>query len=273
MENNQNADEILFRCSSLGYIMTEPKSKKELLSETCKTHLVDVFVSNKYNRFTEITAKQLDKGNEVEEDSITVVSRITGNLFKKNEKHLYNAFIKGTPDLYEGESIENAEVIRDTKSSWDAYSFFRAKNKGLDPKYFWQGTGYMALSKAKKCYIDYCLNNTPYGLIESELRKESYNHPENNTPAWIEIQIIANHVYDKKTFSEYIDRRGCAPDDSNAMAVVKGFTEIPLTERYFNFEILRDNEKINGLYERIVDCREYMNEFLFKVYPEPKTAI
>jgi hypothetical protein len=264
-----NADEILFRCSSLGYIMVEPRSKSELLSETCKTHLVDVYVSNMYNRFTEINAKQLDKGNEVEEDSITVVSRLTGTIYNKNEKHLSNKFIKGTLDLFEGESIEEAEVIRDTKSSWDAYSFFRAKNKGLDPKYFWQGTGYMALSKAKKCYIDYCLNNTPFHLVESELRKESYNHPENNTPAWIELQIIANHVYDKKTFDEYMNRRGCFPQDSNAMAIVAGFVEIPLTERHFNFEIKRDNDKIESIYERVTDCREFMNEYLFKCYPEP----
>lgn len=251
--------------------MTEPKKgSKETLSETTKTHLVDVFVSNKYNRFTEISAKQLDKGNEVEEDSITVVSRITGKFFKKNEESLSNEYIKGTPDLYVGESIREAEQIRDTKSSWDAYSFFRAKNKPLNSMYYYQGLGYMALTGAKSCSIDYCLNNTPYSLVEAELRKESYRHPENNTPEWVELQIIANHVYDETAFHNYVDMRGIKPSDSNALAVVMGFVEIPLKERHFNFEFKRDDEEIERLYQRIRDCREYMNNELFKetVYEE-----
>jgi hypothetical protein len=263
MESN----EILFRCSSLGHLMVKPKDKNETISESTKTHLVDVFVSNKYNRFTEISAKQLDKGNETEEDSITTVSRVTKKFFKKNEESLSNEYIKGTPDLYDGETIMTAKQIRDTKSSWDAYSFFRAKNKGLIPMYYWQGLGYMALTGAECCSIDYCLNNTPYSLVESELRKESYKHPENNTPAWIELQIIANHVYDENTFHQYVDQRGIVPNDSNSMAIVLGFVEIPLKERHFNFEFNRSNEDIERLYQRIRDCRVYLKEELFKEEP------
>lgn len=244
--------------------MTEPKAKKDILSEGCKTHLVDVFVSSKYNRHDEINAKQLDKGNDTEEDSITVLSRITGTFFKKNEDHIKNEFIKGTPDLYTGESILNADVIRDTKSSWDSYSFFRAKHKPVNPMYKWQGTGYMWLSGAKKCHIDYCLNNTPYHLVESELRKESFKHQDNDTPAWIELQIIANHVYDKSSFDDYINQRNCQPFDANSEAVYKGFVEIPLKERHFSFEFERNEDDIKRLQERVIECRKYMNENLFK---------
>jgi hypothetical protein len=259
-----NADNILFRCSSLGHLMTSPQKKTELIAETTKTHLVDVFVSNKYNRFTDITAKQLTKGNDVEEDSITVVSRITGKIFNKNEEHIHNEFIKGTPDLFDGPSILNADIVRDTKSSWDAYSFFRAKNKGISTMNFWQITGYMALTGAKKGYIDYCLNNTPYHLVQAEIRKESYNHEDNNTPAWIDLQIIANHVYDLKTFHEYMARYGVMADDENANAIVNGFTEIPLKERHFCFEVERNEEDIKRLYQRVKDCRAYMNKYLFE---------
>lgn len=262
-----SADEILFRCSSAGHLMVKPKDKKEALSETTKTHLTDVFVSNKYNRFTEIKAKQLDKGNETEEDSITTVSRITKILFKKNEEHIHNEFIKGTPDLFLGEDIRNAEIVRDTKSSWDIYSFHRAKAKGLLDMYKWQGTGYMALTGAKKCFIDYCLNNTPYSLINKELHYESFNHPESDTPAWIELQIIANHVYDRDTFDKYIHQRGILIKDNNALTVYDGFIEVPLSERHFCFEFDRNESDIKALYQRIKECREYLNKNLFKVQP------
>lgn len=315
------ADEILFRASSVGYIMVEPKetspfkkweeaffdlnkaqgdynaienkktktaakklasieklkktvaklheTRHELhLSESTKTHLVDVFVRNEYNRFTEITAKQLDKGNETEEDSITTVSRIRKQRLRKNEESLKNEFICGTPDIYIGESIENATEIIDTKSSWDAFTFFRAINKPLDQKYYYQGMSYMALTGATKCTIAYCLNNTPYHLVSRELLMESYKHEEGNTPAWIEIQIIANHVYDKETFMKYIERRGIMDLDENAQAVIAGFVEIPLDKRYYGFEFERDEAAIDRIYDRVKECREYMNKHLFKVLDE-----
>ena len=260
--SNIDVNEILFRCSSLGHLMVEPKSKSETLSETTKTHLVDVTVSARYNRHREIHAKQLDKGNETEEDSITVLSRITKKLFKKNEQHLSNDFIKGTPDVFEGESIYTASHIRDTKSSWDAYSFFRAKNKELEKNYYWQGQGYMWLTGAKHCSIDYVLNNTPWGLIESELRKESYNHLENDTPKWIEAMIIANHVYDQKTFMDYVNFRGVSESQEHVSTVIKGFVEIPLKDRHFNFEFERNESDLERLKAKIMHARIYIKNNL-----------
>lgn len=260
-----NANDILFRCSSLGHLMTDARSKNETLSETTKTHLIDVYTSNKYQRFEEITGKMLDKGNEVEEDSITIVSRITKQFLKKNEQHLSNEFIKGTPDLFIGESIDKATRIRDTKSSWSVFTFQRSINKELLKNYYWQGQGYMALTGAKVCNIDYCLNNTPYHILEGELRKESYNHLNNDTPNWIELQMIANHVYDLKTFNEYVNRRGIGFVDENDFSILNGFIEIPLKERFFTFEFDRNDEDIERLYQRIKDAREWMNQNLFKV--------
>jgi len=256
------AKDILFRCSGLGLIMSEPQSKADKdagnLGETVKTHLVDIYVSNMYNRFTEINSSILSKGNEVEEDAITTVSRKLKKVFKKNEKHLSNSYIKGTPDLFEGESIEKADVIRDTKSSWNAFTFFRAKNKALIKNYYWQGQGYMELTGAKTCFFDYCLINTPYHIVEGELRRESYNHAEGNTPSWVELQIIANHVYDLKTFDEYSQRRGIFDIDDNCRYIRAGFVEIPLADRHFSIEIKYDAEAIEKLYKRIEKCKEYL---------------
>lgn len=258
------ANKIKFRCSSLGYLMTKPRNKSEMISETTKTHLVDVYVSNQYNRFTEISGKQLDKGNEVEEDSITVISRITKTFLKKNEQSLENEFIKGTPDLFIGKSIHEAEIIRDAKSSWDIYTFNRAKHKELSENYKWQVKGYMALTGAKEAYVDYCLNNTPYHILNGELMKESYKHHEGNTPNWIELQIISNHVYDYNTFKEYVNIRGCNPVDEYSKAVYEGFVEVPLEERHHAFYVEYNQNDIDMLYHKIEWSRKWMNENLFK---------
>jgi len=149
------------------------------------------YIEFKSNFTKELVLKSLMK-NEIEMKSSM-----------KNEIYLKNEYIKGTPDLYKGESIEKATIIRDTKSSWDAYSFFRSKAKSLYDMYYYQGTGYMWLTGAERCSIDYCLNNTPWSLILRELYKESFNHIDNKTPNWIELQIIANHVYDKKRLKHF----------------------------------------------------------------------
>ena len=290
-----NANDILFRCSSLGHIAVEgnkitniqlkkidellakPKATDLQLAELKNlsekrdakpeltigviTHLIDVYVSNQYNRFTDIKSKFLDKGNEVEEDSITTVSRINKKFYKKNIDFIHNKFIKGTPDLYEGESIYKAKVIRDTKSSWDLYTFTRAKHKECAAMYKWQVTGYMDLTGADTAYVDYCLNNTPYNLINKELYYEGFNHTDSNTPAWIELQLIANHVYDKKTFDDYISIRGInINEDGNSKAVYHEFVEVDLKERYFSFEFHRNENDINFIHKKVLECREYMNE-------------
>jgi hypothetical protein len=242
--------------------MVDPKSKSERLSESTKTHLVDVFVRQKYNRFTDINSKYLEKGNDVEEDSITVVSRLTKTFLKKNEEQLSNDYICGTPDIYIGESIHNAEIIRDTKSSWDAFTFFRAINKDINKLYYWQGQGYCWLTGASVFYIDYCLNNTPYHIVEGELRKESYKHIGGDTPAWVELQIIANHVYDKSTFNDYISLRGIAISDINAKAIYDTFIEIPLENRLYSFKIERNDDDIERLKSRIEDSRDYIQNGL-----------
>ncbi len=251
-------NEIKFRCSSLGHIMTEPQKKSETLSKTCKTHLIDVYVSNRYNRFTEINGKALSKGNDTEEDSITTVSLITGKFFKKNTERLKNAFIEGIPDLFEGELIYKADVIRDTKSSWDIYTFHRAKYSELKYLYYWQGQGYMDLTGAKKCFIDYCLNNTPYNLVNKELYYEGFKH-DGDTPAWIALQIIANHTYDLKTFDSYIQQAGININENEySKAVYAGFVEVPLKERYFCFEFDRNDEDIQRMHQRVIECRNFI---------------
>lgn len=257
-------DKVLFRCSSLGALMTDSRDKKELIGETAKKELMRVYVGEKYGRFDEIDSKYLEKGNTVEEESITTISRVTKLLFKKNTERVSNDFVTGLPDLYKGESITKADIVRDAKSSWSMNTFMNAKNdKNVNKNYFWQLTGYMWLTGAKYSYIDYCLNNTPYQLVENELRKESYKYIDNDTPAWVELQIIANHVYDKETFDLYINSRGINPViDENAAAIYHGFVEVPINERHYAVKIAFDEANVEALVKRIGDCRQWMKDNL-----------
>lgn len=235
------------------------------LSETCKKELIKVFAAHKYNRTREIRSKFFDKGIETEEDSITTVCRVTKQFLKKNEVELSNDFITGTPDLFIGENIYNAEEVRDTKSSWDLITFLEAKNDTLNSDYYWQLQGYAWLTGAKRLSVDYCLNNTPFHLIEQEIRKENYNWPNYIAPDWAEMQIVANHVYDRPTFEDYLKLLGLYSGmEEKEEQVFGSFVEIPLKERHFNFEFERDDEKIEAIKAIVIECRNWMEANLFK---------
>jgi len=238
----------LFRCSSLGYLMTEPKEKADKeagnLSGGAKTHLIDIYVSNKYGRQTEIQSRYITKGLMVEEDAITLYSRVKKSFFKKNEEHLRNEFIKGTPDLFVGENIQSAKRIIDTKSSWDLFTFFRVLSKELNNLYYWQMQGYMALTGAKSASVAYCLVNTPLILIEDEKRKLLYK---------MGVATSEDAIY--KEACEELERSMI-------------YDDIPITERLIEFEVERNDSDIEALYAKIQKARQWLNEFDAKNSPD-----
>ncbi len=234
-------DNYLFRASSCGHLMTSPVSKADKeagnLSEGAKTNLVDCYVSAKYGRQTDISNKYIQKGNMVEEDAITLYSRLKKIPFKKNVQHLKNDFLKGTPDLFTGLEISEADEIIDIKSSWDLYTFSRVRTKDINPIYYWQLQAYMALTGAHKARLAYCLVNTPQSLIEEEKRRLFYkmNVPTMENPDYLEAceALEKSMVYD----------------------------DIPLKERFIEFEVERDNDGLGRLYKKINKCREFLNEY------------
>lgn len=239
---------ILFRCSQLGYLMTEPRSKsaKEAgeLSETTKTHLIDVFVQNKYGRRSDIKNKYITKGLMVEEDSITLFSRISKTFFKKNEEHLSNEFIKGTPDIFTGKTIHEASEIIDVKSSWDIFTFFRNLNKGINEQYYWQLQGYMALTNAKTSKLVYCLIDTPEVLIQDAKRRLLWD---------MNAGTEENH--------DYVE--ACKEIDA-----LMTYSDIPLKDRVIIFDIERNNADIQRLFDKIGKCRQFLNELEISLNPD-----
>jgi hypothetical protein len=234
-----NADQIKFRCSSLGHLMTESRSKSEPISETTKTHLIDVYVSEVYGRRTDISNKYIAKGNQVEDDSITLFSRVNKEFFTKNEKHLSNEYIKGTPDLFKGESIEKATEIIDIKSSWDIFTYFRTKGKDMNKLYYWQLMGYMALTGAETATLAYCLVDTPDTLVNDEKRKLHWK-----------MGLIDDQNPDFIEACEKIDK-------------LSKYDDIPLKDKVYTINFERNETDINRIYQRVMEAREWMNKNLF----------
>lgn len=224
------ANNILFRASQVHNLMIEPKSKSELISETTKTYLLDVYAEYKYNRRKEVINKYVQKGIGAEEDSLTLYSLVTGDLFVKNEERIRNEYVIGTPDLL-------TDPIVDIKSSWDLFTFLKAKHSPLNKAYYWQLTAYMWLTGVKNAKLAYCLVNTPEQIINDQKRKFMWN---------------ANQIDESELTVQAFEEieRNCKFDD------------IPMSERIHTIDIAFNPDDIERLKQRIIDCREWMSIYL-----------
>ncbi|RYE43985.1 MAG: hypothetical protein EOP24_26130 [Hyphomicrobiales bacterium] len=157
--------EIKFRCSSIGKLMTEPKTQKEgPLSVGAKTYIRELAAQEIFGVDFEVSSKQMEKGILVEPDSIDLLNRVRGLSLVKNAERRSNDFITGECDLFCATACRGHDV----KSSWSIATFPIATVDCEDKLYEWQMRGYMALWNAEQWEVNYCLVDTPSKLIGFE---------------------------------------------------------------------------------------------------------
>lgn len=166
---------LKFRASSLADIMTDPKSKDEVLSVGAKSAIIKLAKEFVYGYDERISNKYMEKGILMEDKSIELLNSVLFTDFKKNTERKTNDWITGECD------ISAPDRIHDIKTSWSLATFPVLSFMGEDKTYEWQGRAYMMLWDVDKFEIDYCLVSTPEHLIgyESEtLHKVDHINPE-----------------------------------------------------------------------------------------------
>jgi hypothetical protein len=253
-----------FRCSGLGHLMTDPKTKADkeagLLSEGAKTHAVDVLVSAKYQRREEVYSKYFEKGNEVEEQSITFLSLLKRKVFKKNELTLSNEWISGTPDLFIGDEIVRAAQIIDIKSSWDIFTFHRTMHKARNSNYYWQMQGYMWLTGAQTATLSYCLVNATADLINDEKWKLARAHRvliDDQDPDFLKScsMVERNMIYDLPLFQKV------NPEFQFHSNLAEWEYDIPKEDRIYEVIIPRNDTDIDKIKEKVESAWNYLDKY------------
>ena len=161
--------EFKIRPSQCGKIMTNARKKGEL-SKTTITYVDEWIKEQIYGRRKETSSKYLDKGNEVEVESIEYFSnhlKIKGAV--KNDLTFENDFMVGTPDV-----ITNDMVI-DVKNAWDCFTFPLLDKEIPNKDYYYQLQCYMALTGKSKSKLIYTLMNTPEDLCKYDMMNHNYD--------------------------------------------------------------------------------------------------
>ncbi len=157
--------DMLIRCSSIGKIMTEPKSKAEgILSKGAKTYIRTLVAQEIFGVEFTVSSKQMEKGTLCEEDSIALLNDVRGLSLVKNTERKSDGFITGECDLFDA----SAKRGHDLKTSWSIATFPITPGACIDSDYDWQMRGYMALWGADRWEVNYALVDTPEHLIGFE---------------------------------------------------------------------------------------------------------
>lgn len=157
--------DLLIRCSSIGKLMTEPKTKAEgPLSVGAKTHIRSLVSQAIFGVDFEVSSKEMEKGILVEPDAIELLNRVRGLSLVKNADRKSNAWITGECDLFDAASRRG----HDLKCSWSVATFPIAEVDCVDKLYEWQMRGYLWLWDAATWEVNYALITTPEHLARWE---------------------------------------------------------------------------------------------------------
>lgn len=279
-----NFDNYLFRCSSIGKLMTDSDDsitdkqlqtikdysekqkltdiqKKELdrliekrdnptniLSKTTRTYLTELFIKDYFGREKELENKYLTKGIECEQDSLSLLSDVRGVFMKKNKQRFKNEWLTGEPDINNEAEDENEDI----KNNWSLFTFIEAD---ITKDYDLQLEGYCLLNGRKKKRLTYTLCNTPAHQIDAEKKRLSYKF-DTDSPTFADKckQLEINSIFDLGLFMKE------NPDYHFHSDISEWHYDIPATQRIKSFEVPRKSEdEIKKLYERIIESRKFLN--------------
>ena len=214
------------RCSALGRLMTAPRNKTELLSQTAKSYIQELILEHKYGIKKEFSSRYTDKGLQCEDEAITLVNDVLGlGFIFKNEEHFQNDWITGTPD------VNTNDILLDVKCSYEASTFPFFETEIPTPAYFYQLQGYLWLTGKTEALLCYCLINTPIEIVEDEVRREHWKH---------------------KVIDEDLEIRDFVQKKHN-------FDQIPDNRKVKVFKVERDETIIWAIQEKVEEARIYYN--------------
>lgn len=236
-----NWDNIKFRASSWGNLLTEPQSKSDkdagILSVTCQKELIKIYNIEKYGRKKDVVTKQMEKGTMVEDDSIRLFSMLEGELYFKNEQQIENQYFKGHPDLFIGDDIYHAIEVNDIKSSWELETFTPKLIEGIDKTYEAQLNVYYDLTGASNGNLVYCLVSAPESIVLSEKRRLLYS---------MDVVTEESPAYVK------------AAKELEKMMI---FDDIPPHERIIKINVPKNEELIEKMKNKVPKLREWLYNF------------
>ena len=253
--NGEGRPLTMKQLETLGELLKK-KNTKPILTDGAKTYLEELVWEDLTGRSKKITAKYLDKGIMCEQESFDLYCDVVQTHFEKNRDRKDNDYFSGEPD-----NVQDG-IIRDIKSSWE-YNTFPLREREIPNKnYEWQLEAYMDLWGFDRGQLIYCLVDTPFNLIDDELRRLDWkaNMLDNNGGVREEsiplvVETVSNHLYSFDSLEQYCLQSTTVETDWFA----DSFKEIPKHVRVKVFDYVRKPKRISQAKTMVGLSRTYMN--------------
>ena len=155
-------NDIIIRAHQVGDLMTSPRNKSEVLSETAKAVLRMNAKQEVFGFKNQITSKYLEKGITHEHDSIELLNKVRIDNYTKHTGRESRMFLSGECDIL------TDDTVIDIKTSWSWATWPATPSEGYNKSYEWQLQAYMFLYDRPKAELIYCMVETDRELCKYE---------------------------------------------------------------------------------------------------------
>jgi hypothetical protein len=197
--------------SSLGKLMTTPKSKGENLSQGAKTYIRQVAKQDYFGYRVELDNKYINKGKDQEQDSIDLLNSVRFTNYKKNDVRIEDEYMTGECDI-----LAEDRVI-DIKTSWNLETWPATPGEAHDNDYEWQGRAYLMLYDREIFELVFCLVTTKDEFLNQweqiDLHRVDHIAPEKRITSVIyerdlekEELIREKLIFANEYYSQYINQ-------------------------------------------------------------------
>jgi len=251
-----NWDSIRFRASSWGSLLAEPQSKADKeagkLGLSCQKELLKIYRKVVYDwDEDDITTPAMEKGTLGQTESILMYSRVMGEFFQENSENLQNEWFTGTPDVYLGKSIHEADVVDDMKNSFLLSNFIDKTVETVTPAQKCQLNVYYSLTGASGGNIVHTLISLPDELFQKECQKLLWKMANNGEIATEYSPLYLEAV--EKLKKKFI------------------YENIPIEQRVFIQPVPKDEELIQKMKDKVPILRNWLADYHEKrmnLYPK-----
>ena len=197
--------------SSLGKLMTTPKSKTENLSQGAKTYIRQVAKQDFFGYRVELDNKYINKGKDQEQDSIDLLNAVRFTNYKKNDVRIEYEYMTGECDI-----LADDRVI-DIKTSWNLETWPATPGEAHDNEYEWQGRAYLMLYEREIFELVFCMVTTKDEFLSQweqiDLHRVDHIAPEKRITSVIyerdlekEELIREKLIFANEYYSQYINQ-------------------------------------------------------------------
>ena len=197
--------------SSLGKLMTTPKSKTENLSQGAKTYIRQVAKQDFFGYRVELDNKYINKGKDQEQDSIDLLNAVRFTNYKKKDVRIEDEYMTGECDI-----LVDDRII-DVKTSWNLETWPATPGEAHDNDYEWQGRAYLMLYEREIFELVFCLVTTKDEFLNQweqiDLHRVDHIAPEKRITSVIyerdlekEELIREKLIFANEYYSQYINQ-------------------------------------------------------------------